>query len=250
MKELGYRETVYRVGSSDCFCSFDKPVGEPQFSSPGQVAKLVPGGRIRYYVVGPIGTQCNLTLSRIEGSGGHNHSGGPVGTLDRASVVVGLGEEVVNFEAPLVSGMISITGSWSTGYSETDFFDVGIDGLVSMPRSKGIVLIGATKSHPDNHYGVPALIEKLQILGLGYFEKFSKNLFVNDMSLVRGGIFDIKTNWTKPHATHNTGKHVDLNSTSMNELEKTFFKSKALELGFSVLLHEPPEPPHWHLTLG
>jgi hypothetical protein len=80
------------------------------------------------------------------------------------------------------------------------------------------------------------------------FAAFKKKIFVNDMSLIDGGLYDIYHNWMPPHITHRDGRRVDINSTSMTQAEKDFFRQVAIQVGFrSVVLETNPE--HWHLEI-
>lgn len=54
-------------------------------------------------------------------------------------------------------------------------------------------------------------IYQLLLIAEEYWDLSERILSVNDMSLPKGGVFDIGGNWHADHYTHHAGKDVDLN---------------------------------------
>ena len=94
------------------------------------------------------------------------------------------------------------------------------------------------------------MADKLEDLAAAYYDEYGINLYVNDMSLIEGGLFDIKGNWKTPHVTHRGSRQVDIHRTSMTEAQRTFFEQKAEDLGFTVEVHPNNGSGfHWHLII-
>jgi hypothetical protein len=214
------------------------------------VANVVPGGQVTWYFWGPPGARVNIGLSRLQSTGGHNHAGGPTGSMSPQSFVLGPHypqNQPSVLTAPVAAGSVQLGATFSTGGTFTGLNRVAVPGLITLTGGVGITLTGASPTHPVNHCGLPILISKIQQLATAYHAKFGKNLFVNDMSLPDGGLYDFKNTWAPPHVTHREGRTVDINSTSMAQPERDFFRATALSLGFSVTLETNPE--HWHLAI-
>ena len=219
----------------------------------GAIQTCNPGGTNTWYVSGTQGSSVDISLERLWGTGGHLHSGGPVGSVSPSSFTLTgpYPQNVqVTFTAPDACGNIRQRGVFSDGTVDTDYNNVAYLGLEQLLGSQNIVLTGRTDSHPDNHYGTSSLVTGLRALALAFYQEFGKPLYVNDMSLVVGGLFDINDDWDTPHSTHRYGRNADLNRGDMSETERTFFENTAVSLGFTVEVHPSGEgrPPHWHIT--
>ncbi len=212
-----------------------------------------PGGTNLWYVSGLEGASVDISLDRLPNTGGHHHSGGPVGSVSPSSITLyGPNPQnvKVTFTAPSAAGMIRQRGVFSDGTIDTDFNNVALIGLTPLLGSTYITLQGSTTEHPGNHYGTATLVNGIKALARAFYGRFDKPLHVNDMSLPTGGLFDINDNWTTPHITHQTGHNVDMNRSEMSSTERTYFESTARSLGFTVAVHPsgPGKPDHWHLT--
>lgn len=205
-----------------------------------------PEGAITWYVNGPPGLAVTVRVSREPNSGGHSHSGGPTGTASPSSFTLGSFPQNVRvtFRAPQACGLIRHVTSGG-GQSVTDYNRVLVNGLVPMTATTGISLVGQTGTHPSNHWGTQAMVSGLQNLGRQFYQKFNRNIFVNDISLQTGGLFDHRATWSPPHKTHRFGRDVDINWSSMSEEQRAFFEATAESLGFRVEIH--PNPTHYHL---
>lgn len=91
--------------------------------------------------------------------------------------------------------------------------DVRIPGLTRLPTSTAfhITARGGTASHPEGTWGTLNTVGRAVYLASEYFKITGRRLSINDLSLPKGGVFDIDSNWTKPHASHRTGTDMDLN---------------------------------------
>ncbi|MFL9900409.1 hypothetical protein PQR71_20005 [Paraburkholderia fungorum] len=160
---------------------FPLQTGEAFASIP--VGDVRPGSQITWYYSGPAGATMTLSLNRIPNSGGRIHAGGPTGSLSRTSIILGPKHpqnEPLVFTAPDAAGTIEITGVASKGGSTTGQNRVHIPGFTARAGGVGLTLTGGKPEHPDNHFGLPALVQKIQQLGAQFHAKFGKNLFVND----------------------------------------------------------------------
>ena len=130
-----------------------------------------------------------------------------------------------------------------------------VDGLLPIPGSQFYAIedsagsvIGAVKGkHSDNHYLTGAAIGQLVNLAKIYTQlNPGAKLYLNDASLVWGGLFDVgNTPWKSPHAGHRLGTGLDIraaNSDANNEgavPAKLFNKlsKKAKEKKIKAALH-------------
>lgn len=214
-----------------------------------------PNERVTWYVYGPINGTVRTKLSRLQGTGGHHghRAAGSVGTLSPATFrLTGAYPQniPVIYTAPVAAGLIRIEWLFSDGTTDVDFNEVKVDQLMSLPSSNMILLVGATAGHPDNHYGTANFIRALQMLASTFYSEFGKPIAVNDMSLAWGGLFDINSDWSRPHATHNIGRHADIRSQDMSEDEKSFFRHAAASAHLRVDLEFPgTRNEHWHVAL-
>lgn len=219
-------------------------------------AVVQPGGQITWFYWGPPGAAVSIRLTRLTNTGGHQHpnSGdGPAGTAVPSAFTLGPNypqNHRVVVTGPDAGGVVVMTSRFSPGNPSviTNTIHVSVPGLVAFGGGVGIVLTGATRTHPTNHYAVPELANLVAQLGQRYFRQFSRAIFVNDMSLADGGLFDHRATWRPPHQTHRDGRRVDINSTSMTPEQQAFFRQAAQELGFRTVTLET-NPPHWHLEV-
>lgn len=198
-------------------------------------------------------THCNISIKvkAISGSGGHKHSKGarPMGSVSPASGNSGAsGILYFNYTSPEVSGNIEITVTGSkSGYTFLPGVGqvlVGVKGLALLKAGADYNLVGQTSTHPVNHYGVPAFHQKLVSLAKQYRSAFpGSKLNFNDMSLVFGGLFDIKGAWKPAHAEHRIGFSEDLRLVPSTHRAKLELMLKSLGLG----IHKEEKTNHWHI---
>jgi hypothetical protein len=179
-----------------------------------------------------------------DNNGGHTHDPGahPVGSLSVVAPVPSgpsttlVGQTlndivVVSHEIPQVSGKIDtvlnlrVPPGWHTVTPESCtpdrtswcFFttiDVGLPGLTVLPGDPAYTkLRKPDNSHTDAvaFFGTPETNTNLAEIADFYNLLTDNILSVNDMSLVRGGVFDFKDNFTGPHQLHRVGNSADIN---------------------------------------
>ena len=182
---------------------------------------------------------CQFTYNSTKGTydGGHTHDFGrpiggfryregeePITTFSFSSM-----NSVISFQylAPEVSGDITLNMSVAVPYPYIcianclweRMLHVEVYGLQPMPES-GIGawrLTGQTASHPDSHYGTSSTKTRIAAMATDYFEETGIAIEINDMSLVRGGLFDWKATWAPPHHWHRVGKSVDVDHLGVKE---------------------------------
>jgi hypothetical protein len=212
-----------------------------------------------------------LEVNAKEQTGGHNHVGDaahprPPGSLTPAG---GASPLTFAFTAPAPAGDHTITARCADrdcGVAEGEVW-VGYKDLVNIPPSDSYALtetvggqtgpIGASGSHPANHYLTQEALERLVIIAGVYKEIYPNNprLHLNDASLERGGVYDITNTWAKPHQCHSRGHGIDVRANDKQgaipkQDRKEFKKFIQQEAGLSVG-HEDPggANEHFHLYL-
>ena len=164
--------------------------------------------------------------------GGHKHDGfRPTGTFEfppsegggqqttTCTVdefdINGEGSCMVSYHSSEVSGVETIVAN-ATDFPETEKeIRVEVSNLVLLPES-GIGAwrrTGETESHPENHYGTSQTITRIAAVATDYFESHNgESLGINDISLAKGGLFDLDGNWSSAagHLEHRAGNQVDI----------------------------------------
>jgi len=135
----------------------------------------------------------------------------------------GMGSCTVPYHASEISGVETIVAQ-APGFTEAKAtVRVAVPGLTPMPESAlgAWRLTGATGSHPGNHYGTPETTTRIAAIATDYFEATGIAIGINDMSLERGGLFDIGPPygpfWSTPHKRHRTGRSVDVDHLGVKE---------------------------------
>ncbi len=217
------------------------------------------------------GKQVSLTVNVSDGSGGHIHTdnrsqgilscstGGP-GTSNTCTLTTdSSGSVPFTFIATPVSGSHTITAACTNCTTPATVpVNVKVDNLIPIPvspqlyaltNSTGTVIGAIPGQHTDNHYLTATAIGRLKTLAILYTTSVNPNavLYLNDASLVWGGLFDvdISTPWLTPHSLHDTGVSLDIraaNSGPNNEgavpatLFMTFIK-EAKKKNINAALH-------------
>ncbi len=138
----------------------------------------------------------------------------------------------VEYEVPQASGIVMgeselklTTNDWvcaSNCYTRdswrfADTYDIGLRPLWELPDPNPADNYVKVRNSDDAHTnevaynGTLSTVLLLQVLGDAYKKHSGRKISVNDMSLPRGGVFDISKNWNADHYTHHIGKDVDLN---------------------------------------
>lgn len=151
------------------------------------------------------------------------------------------------YTAPTISGKVNVTLISkaprgfrcvihcldSTTHFRQDIYDVGIDGLELLPDPSTGDFYEKVRNSDINHpntvafYGTPFAIGALKGIALNYHTLTTKTdpntgeligelLSINDMSLPRGGLFDIAGFWNQPHKEHRLGTSADINRNGID----------------------------------
>ncbi|HKH49724.1 MAG TPA: hypothetical protein VKM72_34130 [Thermoanaerobaculia bacterium] len=196
--------------------------------------------------------QISLASKAVSKSGGHDHTnaGQPLGSFSPKSGNTGSDVFRSSFTSPEISGFIDVKVSGSApGYNITPgVFRLRIElpGLQSLAQGTNYLLVGQTKSHTSNHFGISGFNAKLAQLANLYTGEFpGGKLGYNDMSLPLGGLFDWKATWKSPHSEHRIGVNVDLPLRYFPAARRARVGQLAKSLKIKVLQEDAE---HWHLT--
>ncbi|MHB0996464.1 MAG: hypothetical protein ACYC2I_08860 [Elusimicrobiales bacterium] len=169
-----------------------------------------------------------------------------------------------NTEVPPTS--LSYLPAYATKISETAQFsykctgtlymvtEMKVPNLKELTKGPGYDLVGASVTlHQKNHFGTEAMNTAVKKLATDYHSACSgaKSLSYNDMSLVWGGLYDIKGNWATPHKAHRFGVNLDVGKRQIKKSNRKKFIELACQ-AFNVLSEGDlsSEPfAHYHLTL-
>lgn len=100
--------------------------------------------------------------------------------------------------------------------------DVGLKDLRSLVQSANdpFTLPGETTTHPKNHFGTEDAVTRLRKIAQQYKKDSTRKLSINDMSLPKGGMFDLCATYNPSdtcaaapkggHNTHRTGTDADI----------------------------------------
>lgn len=191
-------------------------------------------------------------VTALANTGGHNHNGSHplidnrqdagvqllkdgivfAGTLDREiSFQTDNNVVVVLHNVPQVAGRIAIETfvvQFPPGYvcaGVCDFRDT-VNVQVPHPNdfpeletggSHHVVVRDGTGSHPQGTNGTEDTIRKLRQVAQAYFDSTGRKLSINDLSLPKGGMFDLNAGWFvnnvrgNGHIDHRTGIDADIN---------------------------------------
>ena len=183
------------------------------------------------------GKQVVISVNVQDGTGGHIHTenrpkgilscdtsfGASAGTCTLTTDYSG--QAAFNFIATPISGTHTITATCEgCGNTATASVNVKVDNLIPIPSSPLYALedsahnvIGAIPGkHTDNHYLTRTAITKLKQLAAIYITvNPGAKLYLNDASLVWGGLFDVGgTPWQSPHSLHDTGVSLDIRAAN------------------------------------
>ncbi len=243
--------TIYgKIGGSIC-ANAGVTVSRPTVSVSLDPAQVRPGGRTTVNV--SLSSACpNIQVlfraEPVNGSGGHEHGGNrPVGTFSATSVSVdSSGKCSVEYTASAFGGVETIIAT-VMGTETSRPLDVMVPNLVPLTGGQYYDLIGATPAHSRNHFIRADLVAAIQAIANDYHAAFpsAEILHINDISLERGGLFDISGGWNSPHQTHREGRQVDIRSWSIPTANQARFEQICQEHGAFPTFEGTP--PHYHL---
>ena len=102
--------------------------------------------------------------------------------------------------------------------------DVGVKDLIPLPDFPQLYTKARSPDakHTDAaaFYGTRSAISNLTSIAIYYNWLFGRTLSVNDMSLIKGGLFDTKGNYLTPHSWHRTGESADINKSENSDCTK------------------------------
>ena len=198
------------------------------------------------------GEKITPVVTATANSGGHQHANArTVGTITPANRPAdAAGRADFTYRSNLPGGVETVSAS-AGGSAVQANIDVRVPGLADLPASANYDLVGQTTNHPINHFGAAATITSLQTIATNYEALKTANktpgwprLAYNDISLERGGIFDISGGWAPPHITHRVGATVDFRINQLNAAQRAAVRPIITAAGASIL----NEGDHWHLT--
>ena len=212
------------------------------------------------YTTPPVATQrLTLSLGEIIGAGGHlSHSGArPRGSLAAMQGRTGAdGTFQTTYTAPAFGGQVGIFARFGTE-DRGETMTVTVPGLASLGAGTNYNLVGATATHPDNHYGTSTALSNLPLISNDYQAQFygqnpipdAEKLLYNDMSLVSGGKFDLSGNWCTncSHAEHTVGINCDLGSNNVPGNRWAGLTQIFRDRHSPNYLDETATLNHWHL---
>lgn len=70
-------------------------------------------------------------------------------------------------------------------------------------------------AHPTTDWGNPSFLSELKLLAQRWYKTFGKPLVINDISLPKGGLLDVNTDWKTPHSSHRKGVDADILKVSV-----------------------------------
>ena len=138
------------------------------------------------------------------------------------------GTGIVRYTAPQFSGLFEMRAEKimhpGTVYVDTlravDTLIVRVPKLELLPANTNYTKVGGTANHhgppgyveDNNHYGTQFTNQALQIIATTWHREFptEHSLYINDMSLPYGGLFDKDGNWKPPHGLHRVGESADI----------------------------------------
>jgi Putative Ig domain len=205
------------------------------------------------------GGSLNLSLAEKVDSGGHPHSGRPLGTLDSQSGESPLSTVYTPGEA---SGEIDLTVTGTAPDGSTPAPAHAAINIQS-PGSPFTILSGVTfsiKSHPQGTYGTAQMETAVADMASSYLfyahqlgDLNPSPVLSEAASLPLGGVFDITLMWKQPHCGHRDGQTIDLSLSNKTGRERIALSVAAHDagLGFYYLPESPDSPTtnHWHATL-
>lgn len=193
-------------------------------------------------------TPVQLQFTYVAGSGGHTHTHSPPPSpsdiFQKVLKVTPYGSATFDASQGLLSGSTAFDGTMRAallpGSATADFIVAASSpaggtpssGTIALDPSLGLVAVAAEPgsfflsggagqqcgsqawcdNHADNHYLSPAVLPHVQTFATLLSQLTDGKILVglDDMSLVRGGIFDLDGNFQPSHFLHRQGHDVDI----------------------------------------
>jgi len=211
---------------------------------------------------------CTTTyhLEAVPNSGGHDHHDDqrPLGSI----MINGQSTDTytyystsdaahdLEYTAATFSGSIRLISTHCSGgrpcFNEVHLIQVGVPNLAMLPDSIEYVKIGSTgvsSLHSGNHFANRTMLSYIQMLANEwiFLNPVLPVLKINDISLIKGGHFDINNNWRGPHKQHIFGNDVDIAYVGI--LNERRFRSLAKKLAGSNYRWDGVHGNHHHISL-
>jgi len=199
----------------------------------------------------------------VPSAGGHQHFGWGFGSISPGSARTGPNGEGAACTYTAGPGAAQVFFWLDFWYQGNPYSISTVNGIrvAEEPNdypwigTGNFILVGSTASHPDNHYGQGWFLSLLRQLAGDYGNRWNLNLAYNDSSLVRGGRFDLNSNYAPPHYEHNIGLSQDVranggpSSIPFDPAIREWFEQRVLDLFGSSPLHESPgtSNEHYHI---
>lgn len=203
-----------------------------------------------------------LTLSAVDNSGGHvgHHGTRPVGSFSPTSIVLqatvttdAAGTARFRYYSPEFGGDYVVTAKVDGGEGK-DTVAVGVP-LAALGAGHWEQYGGGRDVHPDVWYATATLSRYALALADSFHTRYGTDLGYNDMSLPRGGRFEIAGNWTDgDHCSHRWGNTLDLRSSGLDSAQVNYIRLKwhSISRGTSLYHSRIPGAPadHFHLQIA
>ncbi len=185
----------------------------------------------------------------------------PIGTLAAANGTTDTnGRFQTTYTSPVFSGEVAIQARMaSTSVIRGVTQGVSVPGLAALGAHNDYILHHNDNFHPDYHFGAANARTNLPLIASDYNSQFypsgnvpnADKLNFNDMSLIKGGKFEIAHNWTlvnQAHAEHRLGLNCDLRSFNVPQNRRAALTTIFQLRGSPNYLDETgTTAPHWHL---
>ncbi|GIV17625.1 MAG: hypothetical protein KatS3mg022_3060 [Armatimonadota bacterium] len=197
-----------------------------------------------------------VSVQPLQYSGGHqHHSSRPAGTCTPWQGIL-VGGWSTTYVASTISGeeQIRVIPSASFPFNPQPQTPAGrvrvrVPNLQDLSPGEGYTLVGITATHQSNHWAASDVITNLQSIARDFrIECGSQSGYLalnyNDISLIWGGLFDIRADWTPPHHEHRRGREVDFsNADDLPPALQTTLRNIIQRYSGRVL----NESNHWHV---
>lgn len=171
----------------------------------------------------------------------------------QTAITAANGQAGVQWTPPAFGGDVTLTVTLPTSGSASATIDVSVPGLSTLAGGAGFQIVGSTAAHPINHYVNGSASGGLPGIASAYHAQYYPGgnmpqadlLRYNDMSLERGGGFDLAANWCTncSHFEHREGGNCDVGSGNVPANRHATLTQMFTNNGATAL----NEGNHWHL---
>lgn len=119
--------------------------------------------------------------------------------------------------------------------------------LNQIGNSSNYHLIGSNPMHPSNHWGSQGTIAAINSIAAEYKAQTGDRLYINDMSLKWGGLFDISGKYSPSHHEHRDGRQVDIAATKTTLRHEEKFLKILRKYTSNYILEGSGRSRHYHV---